>query len=314
MLSLRLPRFDLCLRTRRRFRLRPRDLRTLRLRRCLRFAESLLRRLTGLLAATRLRPRFTRRFALERLRRRLRALAVSDGERNVGALEEDAGALRRRRRAVVFLLELFLRRTPVVRRALERLRRVRLTGRFAATRRLRLRVTGLFAELLRFLLRTVVRLAAVRLVFLTRLRLRMGLAPVRLALRRRPRARSGRRRLRRAGRFGLETWPPLPPARLAAARFRAISAKRLRASSCFALGRVFFLILLVSLAERTRPAKAVRSELVSRRARAWRSFFERPPIAARAVGPWLRRLKAPRPLIAAIAVTPGFRCIPRGAA
>jgi hypothetical protein len=85
-----------------------------------------------------------------------------------------------------------------------------------------------------------------------------------------------------------------PPARRAAARLRTISENLARAASCFAVGAEFL-----------RMDAFLDCGEVSRRARASRAFFERPPIALLGLEPERRR-KAPRPLMAAIAVTPGF--------
>ena len=117
------------------------------------------------------------------------------------------------------------------------------------------------------------------------------------ALRRTPRARRGFRfRRRRVVR---------PPRLRFAARCRTISANLLRAAICAAEGgfelrrRMVFFLREVRSAER----KALRSPLVSARARFWRCRGVSPRISARAE----RALRnAPRPLMAAIAVTPGF--------
>jgi len=242
-----------------------------------RFAASfaLRRRLrTGAFAIDRRRRLTTRFFDVARraLLRRLRFGFVESRRRR----EE-----RRFRFAESFA---FFRRLRTGAFATDRRRRLttRFTVRRAPARRLRFTVRLRFATCFRTRL-FVVRRALTRLrlfvvlVFAFLRVLRMA-APCDPALLVSPLASRGRR-LRRIGRlddvrFGVA----LPPARRAAARRRDIAAKRSRAASCFAVGRLF-LRMGVSLAERMWPENARDSAEVRRRARARRAFRLSPDIA-----------------------------------
>jgi hypothetical protein len=237
----------------------------------------------------------TRRFATRRPLRRLRRLTRL---RRGAEARRRAFFLRRRRLTVVFAALRLRRRLTVVLRFAARLR-LRFTGAFAATR-LRLRFT------------VVLRFAALRL---------RRLVPVLLFLRRVTRA-SGRLRITRENsdlvvflrRFAAERLRPFL-FRLSAPE-RAIAAKRLRAASCFAVGAAFlrrvpFLLMAFSLASRTRVENCWRSCSVSALARFLRWRGPSPAIVWRAVKDLvgvrrLRAANAPRPLIAAMVVTPGL--------
>ena len=216
------------------------------------------------------RLRLTGAFATERrrlrTRLRLRGFAASFALRLRLRLTGLFAVVRRRLRLTVRF---------TVERAELRLRRLRVTLRFATCLRALRRVTRLRAcERLRLLV-------TFDFVFLRVLRIATPWDP---ALRVRPLASRGRRRRlgRRVG-FGVA-----PPARRAAARARARAANCSRAAICFGLG-VLFRRMPVSFARRMWPANARDSGAVKRRARARRAFGLSPLIAARALTPDARR-------------------------
>jgi hypothetical protein len=170
---------------------------------------------------------------------------------------------------------------------------VRLTVDLRADDRRVLRLTGVFRAALFFLRLTVERRALERLFFVAFVLFVLRMAtPWDPAFLRSPRASRGlRRRAGRRRRFVVLV-ADLPPRR-AAERLRTISANFALAASCFAVGAEFLRM------------GAFLDARVSRRARASRAFLLRPPIAFLGLEPERRR-KAPRPLMAAIAVTPGF--------
>lgn len=221
-------------------------------------------------------------FALERLRRlRLGAFFATEETRLRLRLRVAFGAADRRLRLRVTL--------EVERRRLAESRRLRL--RLGAAERLARR-RFLFTVVLRALERRL-RFVAFDFAFL-----RMA-APWGAAFRLRPLASRGRRRRFDARRLGV--WDELEPLELprrAAARARDLAANASRAAICLGDAARRFLRMGDSLRVDALAPSA-------RRARLRRSPGDvMPPMASRAVRFRLRN--APRPLIAAIAVTPGF--------
>lgn len=244
-----------------------------------------------------------RRRALDRRRLVLRRRRVLRLRRALDLRRRRGAFFRRRRRVVRRRAELLRRRVRRRRRGFAtrffaRLRRRRVTGRLAATRR-RLRLTGeRRAELRRFFgferrrLRLMIALPSDRAVWEGFLR--RGFTPRRIL-------------------------PGVLFLRRSAAICRARAANAWRALSCAGVGALLRRIGCSFCADLSRRENACLSPRVSSRATFRRRLLPRPLKAARAEIARLtfalrRPAKAPRPLIAAMAVTPGFLAILRGSA